>query len=246
MQNNPSPGTTNWTDSIPSEQWEVYLQVIRTARESSLPFAIGGAFSLAVYTGRWRNTKDFDFYVLPEDHDALIEIVRSIGMVDLHDQLPYDRDWIYRSIQNEVIVDIIWAMANDRARVDRDWLERGPVVEVRGELVRAVPAEELIWGKLFVMQKERSDWPDIFNLLYASGADLDWERLLERVGTDLPLLSAALGVFSWLSPDAAASFPGWLWDRLHLPPPQVDAPPESLRRRAHRLDIRPWFLPLLD
>ena len=29
-----------------------------------------------------------------------------------------------------------------------------------------LPPEELIWAKLYVLQRDRSDWPDILNLLY--------------------------------------------------------------------------------
>ena len=61
-----------------------------------------------------------------------------------------------------------------------------------GTPVRLVPAEEIVWAKLYVLQRDRADWPDIFNLLARCGPRLDWDHLVRRMGGDLPLLAAAL------------------------------------------------------
>jgi hypothetical protein len=236
----------NWTTQIPDEEWSVYQSVIRRAKEKGLPFALGGAFAVATNTGRWRNTKDLDFYILPEDREKMIQIVTEAGLQDYYDRLPYQRHWIYRSHKGEVIVDLIWAMANDWEEVDEAWLTRGPRVEVRGEILPVIPPEELIWAKLYVLQKDRCDWSDILNIIYATGETLDWEHLLGRLIQDLPLLRGVLSVFAWLSPGRARELPGWLWERLDLLVPETLPDPEqTMRRRADRLDTRPWFIPVI-
>ena len=48
-------------------------------------------------------------------------------------------------------------------------------------LVKLVPAEEMIWSKSFIMERERFDGADVAHVLYCRAADLDWERLLRRV-----------------------------------------------------------------
>src|SRR5687768_2569297 len=123
-QNQKNEDPHPWTEGIPDEEWSVYQRVIQSAKEAGIPFALGGAFSVATYTGRWRNTKDLDIYILPADRERMIKLVTNLGLKDFYDQLPYQRHWIYRAYQGEVIVDLIWAMANDWEEVDEAWLNR--------------------------------------------------------------------------------------------------------------------------
>jgi hypothetical protein len=242
MQMQHRPEYTEWPKDIPDEQWSMYERVLLEASRREIRFALGGAFALATYTGRWRNTKDLDIYVRPEDRGAMIDVLSDVGMQDFHDTLPYDRAWIYRGCRDSVIVDIIWSMANQRAQVDDSWLNRGPSIDVRGQTVRIIPPEEMIWAKLYVLQRDRCDFPDVLNLIYATGATLDWDILLDRLGEDRPLLSGILSVFQWMCPGRSLELPRSLWRRLRLPPPQQDEVPPTNRRRVDLLDRRPWFM----
>lgn len=231
------PVKPSWEERISEEDWAVYLPVLQAAAESGVRLALGGAFALAAYTNHLRNTKDLDIYVLPSDRERMIGVIERCGMRDYYPQAAYDRGWIYRSCKEPPqIVDIIWSMPNRRANVDEQWLTRGPLLEIRGNRLRMLPAEELLWAKIYVVQRERCDWPDILNLLYHSGSSIDWERLLGRLGADAPLLAAVATVFRWLCPDRAEKLPEWLWKRL-------DAPSvfEECGRRSFLLDTRPWF-----
>jgi hypothetical protein len=230
-----------WSAQIPDEQWSIYRRVLDTMRAADIPVAFGGAFALATYTGDLRNTKDFDIYVLPGDREPAIEAMTRAGLADYYDQAPYDRSWIYRGTRDDTIVDAIWAMANLRALVDRDWLWLGPEVELRDRRVRSIPPEELIWSKLYVLQRGRSDWPDVLNLLAALGGRLDWSRLLERVGPDRPLLAGVLSVFGWLAPPRAAEIPAWVWDETGARPGEPARSTALMQARADLLDSRPWF-----
>jgi hypothetical protein len=229
-----------WGQSIPAAEWAVYSEAIRQVRSLEVPFAFGGAFALAVYTGSLRNTKDFDFYVRPADRDAVIRALTAAGLADHFQRLAYDRSWIYRSSRGDVIVDAIWAMANHRAVVDDSWLNRGPEVTIRGERLRAIPIEELVWSKLYVLQRERCDWGDVFNLLDAQASAVDWEHLLRRLGNDQPLLAGALQVFGWLAPDRIHGVPSTVWSRLGISRPPGSTPGDS-PERVSLLDSRPWF-----
>ena len=233
---------TEWSRLVPDAEWQLYGEVIQTARARGIPFALGGAFALATYTGYWRDTKDLDVYVLPQDRERMIEVVTGVGLSDFFDQKPYDRWWIYRAANGCAIVDVIWAMANRRAQIDDLWLS-GPEVNIRGELVRVLPAEAALWDKLYIMQRDRCDWPDVMNLIYSAGADIDWEYLLRRIGDDAPLLAGALSVFRWMAPGRAQCLPGWLWGRLGLPAMPDGQLTEIDARRVSLLDSRPWFGP---
>ncbi|HLG99753.1 MAG TPA: nucleotidyltransferase [Bryobacteraceae bacterium] len=227
-------------DPISSEQWRVYSTAVAELRRSSIPFAIGGGIAIGAYTGRWRNTKDLDIYVTPDYRQTAITAISRAGLKDYYDVLAYDRAWIYRSHTGDVIVDVIWAMANHKRQVDQDWIQRGPHYDIRGESVRLLPPEELLWAKLYVLQRERCDWGDALNLVYSLGPELDWRWLKLRLDDDEPLLEALLRVFAWLCPEKAARLPAWLFK---CPPrSEFELPQENVTEiRATLLDTRPWF-----
>jgi hypothetical protein len=240
-----SKKSSSWVEEIPEDQWRIYQQVIELFRKQGKRFSLGGAFALAAYTGCWRNTKDLDLYILPDDRDEMINLITSSGFQDYFDVLEYDRSWIFRAHQGDVIIDLIWAMANARVEVDELWLTEKVHVDVRGESLPVIPVEELIWAKLYVLQKDRCDWPDVLNLVHTSGPEVDWEHLLARLGEDADLLGSLMAVFRWLDPERARQLPPSIWERLHLPIPEEGRSPERVERRANRLDTRPWFHPLL-
>jgi hypothetical protein len=231
----------DWQMRIPDSEWAVYSRVIREVRSAGIRFAFGGAYATAVYTDQLRNTKDLDFYILPADGERIERALTRAGLHDHFDQLSYDRKWIYRASQGDILVDAIWQMANYRAQVDEQWLVRGPEVVIRGEALRAIPIEELIWSKLYVFQRERCDWTDVFRLIDARSASINWEHLLDRLADDAPLLAGALEVYSWLAPDRAGQIEQGVWGRLGLPYPALIPNPELSRARADLLDSRPWF-----
>jgi len=233
---------SGWQERIPEQQRALYEQVVAEAKARGIELAFGGAFAAAVYKGLWRDTKDMDLYVVPEDRDEMIEVLTVCGMRDYFDMVPYDRRWIYRGYFEGIIVDIIWGMANQRATVDRRWLDAGPRVEFGGETVNVLPPEEMIWSKLYVMQRERCDWPDILNLIHAVGPVMDWRHLLERVGEDAPLLRGVLSVFQWVCPERAAELPKWIWTAVDRASQESLNTPHS---HAELLDSRPWFRPTL-
>jgi len=230
----------SWIDVIPDEQWATYKEALEGARSAGIPSLLGGGFGLAAYTGRWRNTKDMDLYVRPKDAPAMIKVLTKAGFGNYYDTLPYDRGWIYRSTRDGIIIDIIWSMANRRAQVDDAWFERAKVLVVRDERVQLVPAEELLWCKLYVFQRDHCDWTDVINLIYATGPSLDWDYLLRRLQDDMPLLRSILTLFDWLCPSRSAEFPPGLLERLGVIKCQPVAP-EVEQARIRLLDTRAWF-----
>jgi hypothetical protein len=196
---------------------------------------------MALYAGKVvRNPKDLDLYIKPENRDAMVEVLDHLGLCDYYDTLPYDRGWIYRATDGNVIVDLIWSMVNRRATVDDDWLTRGGDVKFAGEKLKLIPIEEMIWSKLYVLQRDRCDWPDILNIIDKAGDSLDWARLVHRVGDDTPLLRAVLDIYAWLCPDSARSLPAWIWSEL----PQMPSASDNgvMHERSDLIDSRPWFL----
>lgn len=217
----------------------MYKTVIAGARTSDIRFAVGGGLSAMTYAGQWRNTKDIDLYVLPRDRERMIALVTDLGLGDYYEKQGYDRNWIYRSYTDETIVDVMWAMANQRSQVTESWLD-GPEIEVDGECFRLLAPDKSLWTKLYVLQHDRTDWPDALNLLYGVGPELDWSCILKELGEDRPLLSGLVSVYSWLCPEAASELPDWLWAELAIERPRGQSG-DGCKNRPALLDSRPWF-----
>ncbi|MGA8026505.1 MAG: hypothetical protein WB992_05125 [Bryobacteraceae bacterium] len=234
-----------WPERCSPDQWAIYKAVIAEANRRGLRFAVGGGLAAMAYAGQWRNTKDIDLYIPESERDRMIGVVTDTGLEDYFEKQPYDRNWIYRSYKNDTIVDLIWAMANRRSVVDTSWF-RGPQVEVDGERFGLLAPEEELWSKLYVLQRDRCDWPDALNLIYGVGLELDWRHLLARVENDAPLVAALVSIFAWLCPERAREFPSWIWKELRAGPPQSAPASDIAGRHARLLDSRPWFTPMLD
>ncbi len=225
-------------DVIREEEWKLYQEVLHCAQAQKIRYLIGGAFALAGYTGRWRSTKDLDLYVLPSKREDLIGMLLDQGFEDYYEQCPYDRKWIFRTTRNSYLVDVIWSFANQRAQVDEEWFEQSVWMPIKGESFPAIPPEELVWAKLYVLQRERCDWPDLMNLLYFQGETLDWDRLWSRVEGDAMLLTGALTVFCWLCPERVEKFPLSVRERIASP---KGLSANNFSSQEKLLDSRPWF-----
>ena len=234
-----------WPTRFSPEEWSLYRGVIAGITERNIPFALGGALAAMTYSAGWRNTKDMDVYALSRDRDLLVELFSELGLEDYYAVQPYDRRWIYRAHRGDMIVDFIWAMANQRAQVDQTWFD-GPHIQVDGVGFRLLAPEEIIWSKLYILQRDRCDWTDCWNVLYGVGHQLDWLKLIEKVGEDRPLLASLLSAFIWLAPQRAREFPAFLWRELGIKPPQDHVGNDVMRQRAELLDSRPWLTPLLN
>jgi hypothetical protein len=237
----PSQLQFEWASAVTNSHWFTYREAMQALRKAGIRFLLGGGFALAVYIGRWRDTKDIDFYIMHADRNRAVRALTRAGFKDLFSRLPYDRKWIYRSTRKGVIVDIIWAMANQRAHTDEVWFERARPVTVRGEALAVIPVEEFLWCKLYIMQRDHCDWTDAFNLLYAVGPQINWTRLLGRLEEDWPLLKGFLTVYGWLCPRQARQLPESLRKKLKLPRVAVRNKGNHIRL----LDTRRWFAAML-
>lgn len=228
-------------DMLTDDQLAVYGQLLEAAEKMGLRLAIGGGLALSAYSGYVRNTKDMDLYVMEPDQKKLVKLMADQGFAE-YNAVDYDPTWSYRGTRRGFVVDLLWKMLNGRGAVDEVWTSRGWQLTVRGVKLRLIPPEELVWSKLYILRRERADWPDILNIIFAQGPEMDWERLFSRVGEDMPVLTSLMSLFCWMCPGRAAALPRFIWARLGMEqrPPEHDGPLIE-RGRTTLFKADDWF-----
>lgn len=187
-----------------------YATVLKLMDESEIPFLVGGGYALKRHTGTGRPTRDLDLFVLPSDTERVLQMFREQGY---RAELPFPH-WLGKIYKGRAYVDVIFSSGNGIATVDEAWFDNALEGQVLGRKVMLSPAEEMIWSKAFVMERDRYDGADVAHLLLARGDDLDWPRLLRRF-RDYPLvLLAHLTLFLFIFPSGASRIPSWVWEEL--------------------------------
>jgi hypothetical protein len=187
-----------------------YGQVLQRLREEGLPFLVGGSFAFAHFTGIHRPTKDLDLFIRRADWDRLADAAVGAGW---QAELSYPH-WLGKIVQGGHFVDVIFNSGNGLSPVDDEWFRHAVVTQLMGHAVALAPAEENLWTKAFIMERERFDGADVAHLLLACAPVLDWPRLLQRFGIHWRVLFAHLVLFGFIYPGERHQVPAWLTDEL--------------------------------
>jgi hypothetical protein len=180
-----------------------YRLSLEILKQSSIPFLVGGAYALNRYTGIERHTKDLDIFVLPPDCPRVLRRFEEEGY---RTELPFPH-WLGKAFEDDNFIDVIFASGNGICRVDEEWFAHSVAGEVLGVPVRLCPAEETIWSKAFIMERERYDGADVAHLLRNRGRWLDWPRLVRRFGDHWPVLLNHLILFRFIYPGEREQVP---------------------------------------
>ena len=124
--------------------------------------------------------------------------------------------WLGKAHCGEYFVDVIFGSGNGVAQVDDEWFANAIVDDIFGMPVRLCPAEEMIWSKAFVQERERFDGADVAHLLLARAEQMDWPRLLRRFGAYWRVLLSHLVLFGFIYPSEHQRIPRALMDELLL------------------------------
>jgi hypothetical protein len=199
---------THSTVETPSRAF--YREAMEVLTRAGVPFLVGGAFAFIHQAGIDRFTKDLDIFVRPADVQRLLEACAAAGY---QADLVYPH-WLAKIRGRDAFVDVIFSSGNGIAQVDDGWFEHARVREVLGLEVHIAPAEESIWSKAFVMERERFDGADVAHIILLHGQKLDWHRLIERFGPHWRVLLAHLVLYGFIFPSARSQVPGWVMDEL--------------------------------
>jgi hypothetical protein len=222
-----------------------YRRAMKAVVDAGTPFMVGGAYAFERYTGIARYTKDFDMFVRATDCDAVLEVLASLGC-RTERTFPH---WLAKAHLSDLFIDVIYSAGSGIAVVDEEWFqyaEKGTVLDVPALLI---PAEEMIWSKAFVQERERYDGADIMHLLHCRAEKLDWKRLLWRFGPDWRVLLSYVVLFGFVYPSRRNSVPSRVVEALtarlrreaSLDPPQEKVCRGTLLSRAqYLLDVSEW------
>jgi hypothetical protein len=220
----------------------LYRAIVRNLTEAGIPFLVGGTYALEYHADLLRDTKDFDLFVRRADWPR---IERALTHEGFQSELVYTH-WLGKVRDNGYFVDIIFAGGNGLAMVDDDWLAAGVPALVLDLAVHLVAAEDMIWSKAFVMERERYDGGDVAHILRKCARTLDWGRLLRCFGANAPVLLSHLVLFQFAYPDHRNTLPDWvleeLWHRGQKEPSLPDhlCRGTLLSREQYLVDVKTW------
>jgi hypothetical protein len=233
------------SDEIEQSTALFYRHVLETLNASGVPFLLGGAYALNCYTGISRNTKDLDIFIRRQDYECVSNALLRAGYKA---EMTYPH-WLAKVHSNGEMVDLIFSSGNGIAVVDDTWFDHAVRARVLDVEVDISPAEEMIWSKAFVMERERYDGADVAHLLRARGERLDWHRLLCRFDHYWRLLLSHLTLFGLAYPAHRNQVPSWVMDDLlerlrneiHTAPPEDNVCAGTLlSREQYLIDIEQW------
>jgi len=200
--------------TIPKRISETFQQALQALNKSNVPYVVGGAFALHHYTGVWRNTHDLDVYMERKDAPAAIDALSRAGFHDYGEMAAGDRQWIYHATKNRVLIDVIWQPPNHLSPVDESFYARSRQGTFLDVPVRFMPPDELMWAKIFTMNRHRCDWPDVFTLVRACPRTLDWQRLVRKLGEHWAVLLSFIILYDWTYPSDRQYIPQEIRDEL--------------------------------
>jgi Uncharacterised nucleotidyltransferase len=187
-----------------------YARGLEALDDGGVPFLVGGAIALAAYCGIRRNTKDLDLFVRERDAPRALDVLARVGF-RTEATFPH---WLSKAHADGHFIDVIFNSGNGEAPVDAEWFENAVPANVFGVAVAVCPAEETIWSKAFVMERERFDGADVAHLLLSCASTLDWRRLLRRFGGHSRVLLAHVILFGYVFPGESGRVPRWVMDEL--------------------------------
>lgn len=222
----------------------MFREVLQLMNVSHVPYVVSGAFALQHHTGIWRNTKDLDLFLAPEDVPNALKALTDAGFAtEICDPV-----WLAKAHRADYFVDLITGMSNAVITVDRSWIERGSPAGVIGVPSRVLAPEELIASKLFVTRRERFDGADIVHVIHGTQGHLDWDRVLQIVGEHWLILFWAMILFHYIYPAHGDYIPRSLWNdllgrfqhELDHPNPRAHFRGSLIDEKMFAIDVHEW------
>jgi hypothetical protein len=187
-----------------------YREALENLNDTGHRFLIGGAFAFFRHTGIYRDTKDLDIFCTSHEYpDILAQLARQGYTTEVRDSR-----WLAKAYKDEHFIDIIFNSPNGICVVDESWFENPLRGELEGIPSLFLAAEELIWCKIYVQNRERFDGADVNHLILKKGKDLNWRKIINRLNPHWQLLLGQLFNFLFVYPACKDCVPDWVFQEL--------------------------------
>ncbi len=185
------------------ETADVYRTALEMLNRTGVPYLVGGAYAFHYYAGIARTTKDFDIFVRPRDLRRVLDVLERAGFKT---EIAFSH-WLAKAFSGPRFIDVIFNSGNGVAEVDDEWFARAVDEEVLGVPVKLCPAEEMVWSKAFIMERERNDSADVAHMFRHCSGLLNWDRLVQRFGPYWRVLLAHIVLFGFIYPGERSLVP---------------------------------------
>ena len=224
---------------------QLYRDALEMLNRTGVPYLVGGTYAFQYYAGIWRTTKDFDIFVRPRDVRRVLDVLQRCGF---RTEITFHH-WLAKAHHGEKFIDVIFSSGNGIAAVDDEWFAHAVEEMVLGTPVKLVPAEEMIWTKAMIMERERYDGADVAHLFRHCAGLVNWERLVRRFGAHWRVLLSHLILFGFIYPGERSLVPSSLvkelMNRLQA---ELDVPTRDskvcqgtlLSRAQYLVDVDEW------
>ena len=204
------PVSSSVEPELHPDQERLYQDVLRLLVEHRIPHGVSGAFALQQHTGVRRPAKDLDIFLTSETAGRALDILGKHGFrCEVCDPV-----WLAKAYRDDFFVDFITGMSNAALTVTDSWITRARPAVILGIPTRILAAEELLASKMFVVRRERFDGADIAHIIYATGGQLDWSRILDLAGAHWEMLLWTLVLFRYVYPAQGDYVPLLVWTQL--------------------------------
>jgi hypothetical protein len=222
---------------------ELYRNVLEMLNRSGVPYMVGGTYAFQYYAGVSRSTKDFDIFVRPRDVPRVLDVLNRSGFKT---EMAFSH-WLAKAYHGDKFIDVIFSSGNGVAVVDDEWFAHAVSEDVLGVGVKLCPAEEMIWSKALIMERERYDGADVAHLFRHCSGLLNWDRLVRRFGQNWRVLLSHLNLFGFIYPGERALVPSAVMkDLTNRLLAELDEPTRNSKVCQGTLLSRSQFLVDLD
>jgi hypothetical protein len=206
-----TPGVAALAAPAPQPEFsEFYRRVLQVISGVSLQYLIGGTHALKHQTGLPFDPRDFDVLLRRADMPLAAQALNDAG----HPVVMAHPHFVAKVYDGDRFVDLIFGSGNGLTDLDDEWFAHGSEGVVFDVPVRFCSAEDLLWSKAFIMERERYDGADVAHMLLTCGHRLDWVRLVARFGQHWRVLLSHLIMFGFVYPGERGIVPAWVLDDL--------------------------------
>ena len=146
--------------------------LLRLLNRSRIPYRVGGTYAMNVYLGMDRKTKDVDIFCHPGDYPRILKVAEAARYrVEVEDEL-----WIAKIRRGRHFCDVVFVSANGAAQITDQWFTENVTATISSVHVKLLPPTEMIWSKVFILDRIKCDVNDVAHLILRQGERVDWKR----------------------------------------------------------------------